>query len=68
MVKLKDKKLYSSTTMEVKTKFTQAEVRALQQFVEDIRELCDLDEDLDVEIGNDVDRIAAILEVDYNAK
>ena len=68
MVKLKDRKLYSNTTMEVKTKFTQAEVRALQQFVEDIRELCDLDEDLDVEIGNDVDRIAAILEVDYNAK
>lgn len=68
MVKLKDRQLYSTRTSEVKTKFTQAEVRAIQQFIEDVRELCDLDEDLDVEIGTDVARIATILEIDDNAQ
>lgn len=48
----------------MKTKFSQAEVRSLAQFVKDIRELCDLDEDLDVEIGEDVARMYDILGIE----
>jgi hypothetical protein len=47
----------------VKTKFSQAEARAIARFVEDVRELCDIDEDLDIEIGEDVARMYDILEL-----
>lgn len=50
----------------MKTKFSQAEVRALAKFVEDLRGLCDMDEDLDIEIGEDVARMYSILELDDN--
>jgi len=47
----------------MKTKFSNAELSAIIQFVKDVRELCDLDEDLAVEIGLSVERVSEILEI-----
>jgi hypothetical protein len=44
-----------------KKDFTEPELRAIAAYVYDVARLCALDDDLDVEIGADTERILGIL-------
>ena len=58
--RLNNKSIYSDK-IDMKNKFTQAEIRTIARLVEELVELCDQDEDLDAAIGEQAERAAEIL-------